>query len=462
MTYSAASSATPTKDSGSGRKAVLGAWIGLFVDMFDVYLPIIVLAPATAYFQPESLSEGTRSVITAMVFAATLLGRPIGALVFGHLSDRTGRKRTTVAAVVGFGATTLAIAALPGYESLGLTAVALLILLRFVDGIFLGGQYTSAIPSAFEQCPKAKRGLYGAFIMTGFPLAYCSIALITFVLLKVVPAGGPDAPYARWGWRIPFVIGGLLALGFALWYLRSVRESEAWKAAPKSRRSPLAELFQGPNLKSFLQVFTLMSGIWLSFNMVGAVLPGLLKSRTGLSDVQVTTSMITSYALLAGAYLVAGVIGQRYGRRPFLLAAGAAIATAVPAAYGVLVSGTALGYAWTLALVALVVVLTVSVFGVVTTYINERFHVGIRSSAYGLGYTTAVMIPSFYAFFQAGLAVWLPMHQTPLILLAVGGVLVCVGAWLGPETREADLTGGARQAAPAPSPGVRPAALGEN
>ncbi|MGH3328791.1 MAG: MFS transporter [Streptomycetales bacterium] len=208
--------------------------MGFYVDMFDIYLPIIALAPAAAYFQATDASAGTAALIAAMIFAAALLGRPVGAVIFGHLGDKIGRRRTAITAVTGFGTVTLAIAALPGYESFGLAAVWLLIALRFIDGIFLGGEYTAASPLALEYSPKHKRGLYGAFIMTGYPLAYCSIALITFGLLQVVPAGGLHSPYVQWGWRIPFVFGALLAFGFVAWYALFVKESVAWEDAPKT------------------------------------------------------------------------------------------------------------------------------------------------------------------------------------------------------------------------------------
>ncbi|MEU4232500.1 MFS transporter [Nonomuraea sp. NPDC026600] len=428
------------KTSRQGRRALFGAWAGLWVDMFDVYLPIIVLAPAAAYFEPAGASDSTRQIITALIFSATLLGRPLGAVIFGHISDRTGRRRASLIALTGFGVVTLAIACLPGHQTVGLAGILALIFLRFIDGIFLGGQYTAATPLALEQSPGSKRGLFGAMIMTGFPLAYCTIALFTFGLLKIVPANGLDSPYVLWGWRIPFIVGGLLALGLVVWMSRNVHESDVWREAPKSSTPPVLELFRKGNLRGFLQVFTLMSGLWLAFNMIGAVLPGELKRSAGLSDVRVTMLLVVAYALLAVAYIGAGLLSQRIGRRPFFIITGLLTATAAPALYTLIVSRTASSYAMiTLVTVALVIVV-VSTFGVVTTYIIERFHVSVRSSGYGLGYTAAVIVPAFYVFYQTALADLMPMKYTPVVLLMVGGILIVCGAALGPETRGADLT----------------------
>jgi Na+/melibiose symporter-like transporter len=265
--------------------------------------------------------------------------------------------------------------------------------------------------------------------------------LLTFGLLLVFPAGSPDSPYVLWGWRIPFIIGALLALGWAFWYARNVHESEAWSVENRKNpeRSPLAELMRGRNLRGFLQVFVLMSGVWLAFNMVGAVLPGVLRTSGALTSVESTLVLVIAYAVLAVGYLGAGVLSQRIGRKPFLLGNGALITVVAPVLFWLIASGKAQGVVPVAAVVVLLVLVVVSIYSVVSTYIVERFHVGVRSSAYGLGYTTAVVIPSFYAFYQAGLSTIMPYELTPMVFLALGGGLVVLGAALGPETRNVDL-----------------------
>jgi MFS family permease len=118
---------------------VQAAYLGFFVDMFDVYLPIAVLAPALNYFIPGGLSGAAQATIFYVVFAVTLIGRPLGAVIFGHAADRLGRRRTTLVSVGGFGIVTLFIAALPGYDTWGAAAIGVLVALRLLDGIFIGG-----------------------------------------------------------------------------------------------------------------------------------------------------------------------------------------------------------------------------------------------------------------------------------------------------------------------------------
>ena len=130
----------------TGRRAVRAACFGFFVDMFDVYLPIAVLAPALSYFIPAGLGGAAQATIFYVVFAVTLIGRPIGSAIFGHFGDRVGRRQTTLISVAGFGIVTLVIAALPGYDAWGNAAIAILVVLRLLNGIFIGGEYTAAKP----------------------------------------------------------------------------------------------------------------------------------------------------------------------------------------------------------------------------------------------------------------------------------------------------------------------------
>jgi MFS family permease len=420
------------------RKALIGAWLGFYVDMFDVYLPVIALAPAAIYFQATDVSATMATIISGMVFSATLLGRPVGAAIFGHVADRVGRRKSTIIAVTGFGVMSVVLAALPGNEQVGALAIFLLIAVRFIDGVFVGGEYTSATPLALENTPRQKRGLYGAFIMTGYPLAYCSVAIITFLLLQILSADGLDSPYVQWGWRIPFLVGALIAFAFAWWFAREVEESPTWQQGEKTK-APLLELFKGDVRKDFLQVFVLMSGIWLSLYMISAALPALLADPVGLSDTTVTVVLIIAYGLLTLGYLAAGVVSQRIGRRTTMIWLGVGTITLVPFGYWLVVSQTVTGIAGIGALVLIVTLLALPIWGVVTTYINERFHTGIRASGYGMGYTLAVIIPSFYAFYQAGLESFMSLAYTPLVLLVLGGVLIWVGAAIGPETRDVDM-----------------------
>lgn len=425
--------------SPKARNAIVGAFLGFFVDMFDIYLPVVALAPAIIYFIPQGgLSASTASIIFGTIFAATLVGRPLGALIFGSFADTIGRKKTTMIAVTGFGVMSVALAVLPGYEQLGIWAVILFIGIRFVDGIFVGGEYTAASPLAMEYCPQEKRGLYGALIMTGFPLAFVAISLITFLMLSIAPAGGLDSAYVQWGWRIPFLFGALIAFAFVAYFYFAVSESELFEASGGSE-SPLKSLFSGQNLINFLQVFVLMSGFWLTLNTVSAILPGLLGSEMGLSGTNVSIVLIIAFLALTVGYVVAGVISQRVGRRPFLLVAGLVMGTVGTFLYYLLIATTPQSLVVITLLTSVIAVLVVSQWGLATTYINERFQTSVRASGFGLGYSLAVIPPAFYAYYQAGLGLFMPSKYTVLPLLVLGAALIVVGALWGPETKDVDF-----------------------
>lgn len=421
------------------RRAIWGAFAGFFVDGFDIYLPVFVLAPALVYFFSPEIPESTTAILVALTFVATLIGRPLGALIFGGLADRIGRKRTTVIVVTGFGVLTLLMGLLPGYEQWGIAAVLILIVLRLIDGVFLGGEYSAANPLAMEYCPKEKRGFYGSLIQSAPPFSQAFLSFVALVTLFMVPAGGLNSPYVQWGWRIPFFIGAAMAFALALYYHFSVEESEVWEKSEKTE-SPLRTLFSGDNLRDFLQVFVLMTGVWLSIlPMVGTVPP--LLASSGLSSTDVTIVLAVAATAAGISYIGGGILSQRIGRRTFLMLVGAANATAGVFFYYLLIGSTSAS--GSLAMVILITMMVQILFQLAgalnTSYLNERFRTSVRGSGFGLGYSLAIILPALYAFYQTGLATFMPFEYTILPILALGGVLTVVGAALGPETRDVDF-----------------------
>ncbi|MEB3102100.1 MFS transporter [Ferviditalea candida] len=425
----------PEALSTNAKRSIWAAFLGFFVDMFDVYLPIVALGPAIQYFQPKSMPSTVSTTIYFVVFAISLIGRPLGATIFGHYADKIGRKRTTQISVTGFAIVTLLIALLPGYQQIGIWGLVLLTFLRLLDGIFLGGEYTSASPLAMEYCPQSKRGFYGALIMGGFPAAYVAISLVTAFVLNIVPiAGGLNSPYVQWGWRIPFIIGALIAFVFVWYFSRTVQESELWLESKKAS-SPLKELFTGDNAKNFWQVFILMSGFWFTLNSTVSTLPGLLINYLKIPSSVVTNGFLVINVFLFLGYLSAGVISQKMGRRPFLISMGILTTVVGSLLYWYLLSTVTNNAGKALFLAGILEILCISVWGLATTYINERFHTSVRASGFGLGYSLAVIIPSFYSFFMLWLSNLMPYQYTAVVLVVLGGLLTTIGAALGPETK---------------------------
>ena len=418
------------------RNAIRGAFASEFIDMFDIYLPVVVLAPVMSFFRPPEASAGAQAILASLVFITTLLGRPIGGLMFGMVADRIGRRAASVYSVSGFGVVTLLIALLPGYATLGIAAYWLLVLLRFIDGIFLGGGYTGAMPLAMEYSSKSERGFVGGLVMAAFCAAYLCINLVALLMFALIPT----AAYAQWGWRIPFVLGALLAFGLARYYVREVPESQIWLAKTQRRSFALADLVRGRNGRNLAQVLLMMTGFWLTQNLITLFVPtGLLIQTLHLSGVQVTTTLLMTYFVLFFSYIGAGVLAQRIGRRRFFTVIGVLIASLGATILYVLTSTPDLSLSATRALVCVLAVLVTSPWGVIVTYINERFATEVRATGFGVGFSLSVIIPSFYAFYLSWLGMRVPTHLAPVVLLCIGGLIGAVGAWLGPETREVDL-----------------------
>jgi MFS family permease len=427
-------------DRQAGRRALWAAFIGFFVDMFDAYLPVVALGPAMAYFQPPALSPALQSTLFYIVFALSLVGRPVGAALFGHYSDKLGRRKVTLISMAGFALVTFLIGLLPGYETWGLASVSLLIFLRFVDGVFLGGEYTGANPLAMEYAPKGKRGVWGAFIHTGFPVSMALMSLITIGLLRLVPAGSAHSAYVTWGWRIPFFLGGIFGCGVFLYCLLRVPESKVWAKSEKAK-SPLGELCRGDNPRILAQVFLVMSGAWFTLNAVTSILPGVLLTVRHVNSMTVTNAQLIENFLMIFAFVPFGMLGQKIGRRTVLWLLGLAGCTVGPLLYYILVRT---GYRNTVELVVLVTLINLCatpVWAIITAYINERFSTGVRASGYGLGYSLATIIPAFSSFYMLGLKrLGMPYEYTEVAIFALGGLLLMIGALTGPETNQIEIS----------------------
>lgn len=434
-----AASATQPVDLRRTRRAVFGGSFGFFVDMFDVYLPTVALAPAINYFTPKDMPASTRDIVTALIFVATLLGRPIGSAIFGPLADKVGRRRVTLWAVAGCGICTLLIAVLPGYHQAGLTGVVLMIALRLIDGIFMGGEYTGATPLAMEASPNGRRGWYGGIVGAGFAFAYCAIALVTLLVLQFAPEGGPASAYSEWGWRIPFIVGAVLCAVFLMWYARQVDESSTWRAVKKVR-NPVREVIVGRSARDYLQVFVMMTGVWFASNMASGLLPSALHSEANVSATEVTGALVIVQAIHTVLFPFLGEWSERAGRRVFLAWNGVAVGVVCALAFASLAAGWWSGFGFVLLLTLVIRLSGGSMFAITPSYLSERFPAALRGTGFGLGYSGPLLITSFYAYYQDWLGHLMPLAYTPVVLLVLGGIFMVTGALMGPETRSVDFS----------------------
>ena len=449
----------------ASRAALRAGVFGNFVDQVHIFLPLVALAPAL----PTIAGERALAVVGSWVVVATLLGRPVGAMVFGPLADRVGRTATTRVAILGTAACTAGIALVPSHASIGIASVVVILLLRFLGGVFLAGEYTAAIPLAMEWSPPRRRGLVSGLIMAMAPWAQAAIAGATAGLLWLL---GPEQ-YAQWGWRVVFGAGAVASLGVYLYYARSVvdepgaaRRREVATAhggavavgaggqagavdggrRSAGRRPGLVELLLGWHARSFWQVFGLMTGLWCLTNMVVIAMTGLLGSELGLGAGEVSLVMAAAAVAQALVMSVTGHLSTRTGRRVFFVGAGLVAAVAAPVLWWLTLAG-----AWGVAagVVALQVV-TVTAYGPVGAYLSERWPAEVRSTGYGTAYSLSIVLPALWP-------VWLPWVQgvvgerpAEMAVLAVGGLLVAGCGLLGPALRPPELHRSVEEVAASP------------
>ncbi|GAA1715619.1 MFS transporter [Isoptericola hypogeus] len=417
-------SAGRTRPSPAGiRRAVRGGALGNYVDQFDIMLPVAALTPAAEHvFGPGHLAGAT-----GWVFAATLLGRPIGAAVFGPLADRVGRTATTRVALAGIAVTTALIAVVPGHTVLGAGTIALVVALRFLGGVFVGGEYTAAVPLAMEWSDPRRRGHLSGLVMSMSPWASTTIAALVLLLVSALP----DGAYAAWGWRVPFVVGALMAAGLCLYYRTVVPDSDAWLGAPQ-RRHPLRDVLVGSHRRALAQVLVLMSGLWLLTQMAVPTMTAAVRDGGVLDPQALSFALMVATAASAIVMHACGAASTRTGRRRFFVAFAALAVVAAPATWWALAAAGGAG--GVVALMVALQLVTVTAYGPVGAYLAERFPAGVRASGYGVGYSLSIVVPALYP-------VWLPALQgavgadaAVMGVLALGAVLLGAGAWLGPET----------------------------
>ena len=211
------------------RRAVLSSFVGTAIEWYDffIYGTAAALVIGPQFFPGASTFAGTLAAFAT--FAVGFIARPIGGVVMGHFGDRIGRKSMLVLSLTMMGAATVGIGLLPNFEAIGVAAPILLVALRFVQGIGVGGEWGGAVLMATEHAPEGKRGLYGAAPQMGVP---AGVIMANVVFLAVTQLLSDDA-FQTWGWRVPFLMSAVL-VGVAMWIRLGVFESPAFAEAKES------------------------------------------------------------------------------------------------------------------------------------------------------------------------------------------------------------------------------------
>ncbi|UDF33698.1 UNVERIFIED_ORG: MHS family MFS transporter [Shinella sp. XGS7] len=316
-TASAVSTNAPM--TGEQKKVIFASSLGTVFEWYDFYLygSLAIYIGATFFSQ---YPETTRNIFALLAFAAGFLVRPFGALVFGRLGDLVGRKYTFLVTILIMGFSTFVVGLLPGAATIGIAAPIILILLRMLQGLALGGEYGGAATYVAEHAPDGKRGYFTSWIQT---TATLGLFLSLVVILAVQFILGKEA-FAAWGWRIPFLVSVVL-LGVSVWIRMKMNESPAFakmKEEGKGSKAPLTEAFgQWRNAKiALLALFGAVVGqavVWYSGQFYALFfLTGVLKVDGQSANLMVAASLL----LGTGFFVFFGWLSDKIGRKPIIMA----------------------------------------------------------------------------------------------------------------------------------------------
>ncbi len=308
----------PRPMSAEEKKVIFASSLGTVFEWYDFYLYGSLAAIIAKQFF-SGLDEGSAFIFALLAFAAGFIVRPFGAIFFGRLGDMIGRKYTFLVTILIMGLSTFIVGILPNYASIGVAAPIILIILRLLQGLALGGEYGGAATYVAEHAPHGKRGAYTAWIQT---TATLGLFLSLMVILGTRTAIGEEA-FADWGWRIPFIVS-ILLLAISVYIRLSMNESPAFakmKAEGKTSKSPLSESFgQWKNLKIvILALIGLTAGqavIWYSGQFYALFfLTQALKVDGPTANIMVAISLIIGTPF----FIVFGALSDKVGRKWIIL-----------------------------------------------------------------------------------------------------------------------------------------------
>ena len=311
-----AAAAPMTKEE---KKVIFASSLGTVFEWYDFYLYGSLAAIIAKQFF-SGLDPSAAFIFALLAFAAGFIVRPFGALVFGRLGDMIGRKYTFLVTILLMGVSTFVVGLLPNYATIGVAAPVILIVLRMLQGLALGGEYGGAATYVAEHAPMGRRGAYTSWIQT---TATLGLFLSLMVILGTRTAIG-EAEFAEWGWRVPFLVS-ILLLGISVWIRMSMSESPAFqkmKAEGKTSKAPLSESFgQWKNLKIvILALVGLVAGqavVWYSGQFYALFfLQNVLKVDGSTANILVAVSLIIGTPF----FVVFGTLSDKIGRKPIIMA----------------------------------------------------------------------------------------------------------------------------------------------
>ncbi|MDL5160310.1 MFS transporter [Actinomycetospora termitidis] len=353
------------------------------VEWYDFFLyataSAVVLGPA--FFSP--LGATGQTLASFATFALAFVARPLGGILFGRIGDRAGRRAALAGSTIAMGVASVLVGLLPGYATIGVAAPVILVVLRLVQGLALGGQWAGSVLLLTESAPAGRRGFWGSIAQLGSPIGGIVSSGLFFLVAAVMPA----AAFADWGWRIPFLVS-ILVVGLGLVLQRRIEESPAFTTREAPPRAPVVEVLRhsfGTVLLAAGLFVAASASLWVYVTYLLSYLPAELGTpRTTALLVLTVTQAFQIPGIVGGATL-----SDRFGRRRvYLTAAIASLVWAVPAFLLIDHAGTP-GLVVALAVAHLVLG---AMYGPLAALYTELFAARVRYSGASLGYQLGTVL----------------------------------------------------------------------
>lgn len=423
-----------------GRKqmitAVTASLLGWSLDLYDLFVLLFVAPEIGKLFFPADNPVLSLATVYGS-FAVTLLMRPLGSALFGSYADRNGRKRSMVVAVTGLGISTALFGALPTVVQIGVTAAVIFIILRLIQGIFVGGVVASTHTIGTESVPEKWRGLMSGLIGAGGAGIGALLASIVYFIVSSI---FPGEQFSEWGWRIMFFTGILSSI-FGYFIFKKLEESPLWLEQKKSQEntqenqtSPIKIVFT-KYLSVLLVNLLIVIGGGSAYYLTSGYLPTFLKViNKAPSHVSSMVLIVTSIMAIVAAVLV-GHLSTIIGRKKTFILIGLINVVALPMLYRGLAEAQDISnimlYAASLAF------LGNAAYAPTLVFLNERFPTSIRSSgtslSWNIGFAIGGMMPTFVS-----LASGKTVENIPSSLMYFSAslfVLYLLGSFIIPETK---------------------------
>jgi metabolite-proton symporter len=373
----------PKQDSVT--RVALVSLAGTSIEWYDFFLYGTAAALVfPSLFFPATLPPLVALIASFSTFAVGFIARPIGAVIFGHFGDRAGRKAALVVALLTMGIATTLIGCLPSYAAAGILAPVLLIVLRFVQGLAIGGQWGGAMLLVTESAPAGKRGFYGSFAQAGVPVGVVLANLAFLISSRSTSA----EQFAAWGWRLPFLLS-IALVGLALFVKFRIADSVAFRSArPTVQRSPIIEACRRHPRQIVLAAGTFIASNLIFYIMITFVLAYEGAAGLGLSRTAMLTAVLISMGVMLPSLFLFGALSDRFGRRRVYMAGTVLTGLWAFALFPLIDTGS---LAWTAFALCVGHFFGAMMYGPQAALFAELFDTNVRYSGASLGYQSGAI-----------------------------------------------------------------------